>query len=627
SVTPSLPLEFILLGFSDTPKLHWFLFGIFLFIYIIILLGNGIIILITRVEPTLQTPMYFFISNFSFVEICYVSVTLPRMLMDLFTLKGTISFFACATQLCIFLIVGAAECFLLAVMAYDRYVAICHPLHYSVVMSHKVCTQLVVGCWVIGMPIQVGQTYQILSLPFCETNRINHFFCDILPLLKLACGNIFVNEIVVFLFTVLIVTVPFLLILASYVRIISTIFKLPSNTGRSKAFSTCSSHLIVVILFYGSGCITYLKPKSNKYEEADKLFSLFYTILTPVFNPLIYSLRNKDVTGALKKLFTRSLLRGFMRFMSDKMIEFILLGFSDIPSLQWMLFIMFLFMYLTILMCNSIIILLAKSDPTLQTPMYFFLSNFSFLEICYVTATIPRMLMDLYTLKGNISVLACATQMYFVLMLGGTECLLLAAMAYDRYVAICKPLQYALLMNDKVCLHLVAASWISGIPVEIGQTYQIFSLDFCASNRIDHFFCDIPPLLKLACGDTFVNTVAVYVVAVLFVMVPFLLIIVSYVKIICNIMKLSSAKGRAKAFSTCSSHLIVVVLFYGTASITYLQPKQNQSEGMGKLLSLFYTILIPALNPIIYTLRNKDIMMSLSKLKNKLSPWQFVQLN
>ncbi|XP_032757975.1 olfactory receptor 10AG1-like isoform X1 [Rattus rattus] len=302
-------------------------------------------------------------------------------------------------------------------------------------------------------------------------------------------------------------------------------------------------------------------------------------------------------------------------------MEFILLGFSNVPHLQWVLFVIFLFMYVTILLCNSIIILLAKTDPALQTPMYYFLSNFSFLEICYVTATIPRMLMDLYTLKGNISVLACATQMYFVLMLGGTECLLLAAMAYDRYVAICQPLQYSLLMKNTVCLQLVAASWISGIPVEIGQTYQIFSLPFCASNRIDHFFCDIPPLLKLACGDTFMNTVAVYVVAVGFVMVPFLLIIVSYIKIICNIMKLSSAKGMAKAFSTCSSHLIVVVLFYGTASITYLQPKHSESEGMGKILSLFYTILIPALNPIIYTLRNKDVMVALRKLHNNLLTW------
>eukprot|EP00073_Rattus_norvegicus_P035327 XP_008760223.1 PREDICTED: olfactory receptor 10AG1-like [Rattus norvegicus] len=303
----TIPIEFVLLGFSDIPKLHWLLFGIFLFIYTIILLGNGIIILITRVDPSLQTPMYFYISNFSFLEIYYVSVTLPRMLMDLFTLKGNISFLACATQMCLFLILGATECFLLAVMAYDRYVAICNPLHYPVVMSTKLCTQLVIASWVIGIPIQVGQTYQILSLPFCDSNQINHFFCDIPPLLKLACGNIFVNEIVVFIFAILIVTVPFMLILASYSRIISTILKLPSNTGRTKAFSTCSSHLIVVILFFGSGSVTYLKPKSSKYEGTDKLLSLFYTVFTPMFNPLIYSFRNKDVTGALRKLFTKFL--------------------------------------------------------------------------------------------------------------------------------------------------------------------------------------------------------------------------------------------------------------------------------------------------------------------------------
>ncbi|XP_037377423.1 olfactory receptor 10AG1-like [Talpa occidentalis] len=299
-------------------------------------------------------------------------------------------------------------------------------------------------------------------------------------------------------------------------------------------------------------------------------------------------------------------------------MEFFLLGFSDIPNVRWILFGLFLVIYLTILMCNSIIILITSIDPALQTPMYFFLSNFSFLEICYVTVTIPRMLMDLLTQKGTISFFACATQMCFVLMLGGAECLLLAVMAYDRYVAICNPLHYPLVMNHKACVQLVIVAWTSAVPVVIGQTCQIFSLPFCGSSTINHFFCDIPPILKLACGDTFVNELAVYVVAVVFIMVPFLLIVVSYGKIISNVLKLSSSSGRAKAFSTCSSHLTVVVLFYGTATITYLQPKPNQSEGTGKLISLFYTVLIPTLNPIIYTLRNKDIMLALRKLLAKI---------
>jgi olfactory receptor len=186
-------------------------------------------------------------------------------------------------------------------MAYDRYVAICNPLFYPLVMSHKACVQLVTGSWLIGIPVEIGQTYQIFSLPFCESHQINHFFCDIPPMLKLACGDIFVNEMMVFIFAVVIVTVPFMLILGSYSRIISAILKLPFKTGRSKAFSTCSSHLIVVFLFYGSASITYLKPKSNQYERTDKLLSLFYTILTPMFNPVIYSLRNKDATEALRK--------------------------------------------------------------------------------------------------------------------------------------------------------------------------------------------------------------------------------------------------------------------------------------------------------------------------------------
>ncbi|XP_037017426.2 olfactory receptor 10AG1-like [Artibeus jamaicensis] len=298
-------------------------------------------------------------------------------------------------------------------------------------------------------------------------------------------------------------------------------------------------------------------------------------------------------------------------------MEFVLLGFSDIPNIQGILFGIFLVIYLTILMCNSIIILITKIEPALQTPMYFFLSNFSFLEICYVTVTIPRMLMDLLSQKGNISLLACATQMCFVLMFGGSECLLLTVMAYDRYVAICNPLHYTVVMNQKVCVQMVTASWLSGVPIVIGQTWQIFSLPFCGSNTINHFFCDLPPVLKLACVDTFVSEIIVYVAAAVFVTVPFLLIVASYGKIISNILKLSSARGKAKAFSTCSSHLIVVILFYGTTIITYLQPKPNQSEGIGKLISLFYTILIPALNPIIYTLRNKDIVAALKKLLTK----------
>ncbi|ELV10650.1 olfactory receptor 10AG1 [Tupaia chinensis] len=297
--------------------------------------------------------------------------------------------------------------------------------------------------------------------------------------------------------------------------------------------------------------------------------------------------------------------------------EFVLLGFSEVPHLQWVLFGLFFVIYIIILLGNGTIFLITKLDPALQTPMYFFLGNFSFLEMCYVTATLPRMLMDLWTQKGRISFLACAVQMCFVIMFGGTECLLLTVMAYDRYVAICNPLHYSLVMNHKVCTLLVAGSWISVVPVQIGQTFQIFSLPFCGFNLINHFFCDIPPILKLACGDTFVNQIMVYIAAVLLVFIPFLLILISYGKIISTILKLSSATSRAKAFSTCSSHLFIVAVFFGSGIIAYLRPQTQDSAGTDKALSLFYTIVTPLCNPMIYSLRNKDVIMALRKLLHK----------
>ncbi|XP_074083941.1 olfactory receptor 10AG1-like [Macrotis lagotis] len=297
--------EFILLGFSDLPNFQKILFGIFLVIYTNTLIGNGLIILLTNYDATLHTPMYFFLGNFAFLEICYTSVILPRMLSDLWTQNRNISLLSCATQLCFFLLLVITESLLLAVMAYDRYVAICKPLYYTLIMNHKVCVQLVIASWISGMPIMIGETYQVFSLPYCDSNVLNHIFCDMPTLMKLACGDISWSEFSVYADAVLFGFTPFLLILYSYTRIFITIQKLPSVTGRSKAFSTCSSHLMVVGLFYGSGLITYLKPKTSYMAGIEKMLSLFYTSITPLFNPLIYSLRNRDVIMAMKKLLSK----------------------------------------------------------------------------------------------------------------------------------------------------------------------------------------------------------------------------------------------------------------------------------------------------------------------------------
>nr|XP_003422688.2 olfactory receptor 10AG1-like [Loxodonta africana] len=301
----STVMQFVLLGFSDLSNLQEFLFGVFSIMYILVIIGNSLIIILTRLDPALQKPMYFFLANFSLLEISYVTVMLPKMLVNIWTQDRSISLLGCATQMCFFLMLGATECFLLVVMAYDRYVAICNPLHYPLVMNQKMCVQLAVGSWIIGIPVQIRQTAQIFCLHFCDSNQINHFFCDIPPVIKLACGDTFVHEMSVYAVATFFVAVPFMLILASYSKIICTILKLPTASGQAKAFSTCSSHLLVVVFFFGSGAITYLRPRSNHSAGMDKLFSLFYTTVTPMFNPMIYSLRNKDIIAALRKFFLK----------------------------------------------------------------------------------------------------------------------------------------------------------------------------------------------------------------------------------------------------------------------------------------------------------------------------------
>ncbi|XP_048373758.1 olfactory receptor 10A7-like [Sphaerodactylus townsendi] len=292
---------FIILGYSGSPEIQGVFFVLFLTLYAMSLLGNALISTIVWLEPALHTPMCWFIANLSLVDLCYTSVTAPQMLVNIFSKDKAISFSRCAAQLYFLLSLGTTECFLLAAMAYDRFMAICNPLHYASIMRKDLCAWLVAGSWTSGMVLSLGQTSLIFALPFCEDNQINYFFCDIPPLLSLACGDTSINEITVFLAGLLITLIPALLILGSYIHISATILKIATAKGRQKAFSTCSSHLIVIILFYGSASTMYLRPRSSYVLENDKFIALLYSIITPALNPIIYSLRSKEINGALKR--------------------------------------------------------------------------------------------------------------------------------------------------------------------------------------------------------------------------------------------------------------------------------------------------------------------------------------
>uniref|UniRef100_A0A8D0C4R6 Olfactory receptor n=1 Tax=Salvator merianae TaxID=96440 RepID=A0A8D0C4R6_SALMN len=297
--------EFVLLGLTKDRDLRKICFGLFLAFYITILLGNLLIIVTIKSSSRLNSPMYFFLTYLSFIDICYSSVTAPKLIADIFAEKKTITFVGCIAQLFGAHFFGGAEIFLLTAMAYDRCIAICKPLYYTTIMRKSVCTCMVVGSWLGGFVHSITQTLLTTHLPFCGPNEIDHYFCDVHPLLKLACTDIYIVGLLVIANGGLICLICFLMLAASYIVILITL-RTHSSEGRHKALSTCASHITVVILFFGPCIFFYLRPSTTFTE--DKNIAIFYTIITPMLNPLIYTLRNKEVKNAMKKLWNRDLI-------------------------------------------------------------------------------------------------------------------------------------------------------------------------------------------------------------------------------------------------------------------------------------------------------------------------------
>ncbi|NXQ54053.1 OR6B1 protein, partial [Anthoscopus minutus] len=293
--------EFILVGFPSTPELQALLFIIFLAVYLLTVTENILIITLIITNHQLHKPMYFFLGHLAFLEACYISVTVPKLLLN-FVVNKTISFAGCMAQLYFFIALVCTECELLAVMAYDRCVAVCSPLHYALTMSRRACVQLATGSWLLGFLTAVLKVFFISQLSFCGPSVINHFFCDVSPLLNLSCTQRRVAEVVDFVSALFILLIPLFVIIVSYICIISTVLLIPTAQSRTKAFTTCASHLVVVIIFFSATLFMYARPRSINSRDLNKLVSIIYTIVTPMLNPLIYCLRNQEVKDTLWKV-------------------------------------------------------------------------------------------------------------------------------------------------------------------------------------------------------------------------------------------------------------------------------------------------------------------------------------
>ncbi|XP_055968669.1 olfactory receptor 7A17-like [Sorex fumeus] len=293
--------EFILQGLSKEPKLQTLIFRVFLSMYLVTVFGNLLIILATISDPHLHTPMYFFLSNLSFADICFISTTIPKMLVNIQTESKAITYEGCITQMYFFLFFGVLDDFILSAMAYDRFVAICHPLHYTVIMNPRLCGLVVLLSWIISALYSVLQSLMVLRLSFCPDLEIPHFFCELNQMVQLACSDTFVNNVVLYLATGILAGCPLAGILYSYSKIVSSIRKISSAQGKYKAFSTCVSHLSVVSLFYFTILGVYLSSAATHNSHSSATASVMYTVVTPMLNPFIYSLRNKDIKSALKR--------------------------------------------------------------------------------------------------------------------------------------------------------------------------------------------------------------------------------------------------------------------------------------------------------------------------------------
>nr|XP_056707046.1 olfactory receptor 1019-like isoform X2 [Euleptes europaea] len=294
--------------------------------------------------------------------------------------------------------------------------------------------------------------------------------------------------------------------------------------------------------------------------------------------------------------------------------EFVFLGIVEDPQIQVVLFVVFLTIYLINLVGNMGMIFLIVLSPHLHSPMYIFLSQLSFLDLCYSSAIGPKMLVDFLTERKVISFAGCVAQLFVFGAFVDTECFLLAAMAYDRYVAICSPLQYSIIMSRKVYICLILGSYAAGVGNTVVQTISLFTLDYCSSNVINHFFCDMPPLFALSCSDTHINEMLLFACASFLEFSSLTVILVSYIFILSTILKINSANGRHKPFSTCASHLTGVTLFYGTIIFMYLRPSSAYALGEDKWASVFYTLIIPMMNPLIYSVRNKEVKEAFKKI-------------
>ncbi|KAM8795464.1 LOW QUALITY PROTEIN: uncharacterized protein ACNFOS_011154 [Eudromia elegans] len=604
--------EFLLLAFVDSRELQLLHFVVFRGIYLLALLGNGLIITAIVYDHHLHTPMYFFLLNLSVLDVGSISVTVPKSMANSLWDTRTISHSGCAAQVFFLYFLLSAECSLLTIMAYDRFVAICRPLHYGTLLSSRACAKMAAAAWGSGFLCALLHTANSFSIPLCQGNVVEQFFCEVAQLLKLSCSDSYLREAALIVFTLCLIFGCFVFGVLSYVQIFRAVLRIPSEQGRHKTFSMCLPHLAVISLSVSTIMVAYLKPPSISSPSLDLGVAVLYVVVPPTVNPLIYSLRNKDLKDALRKLLQRVQCQHHPQAQWKQMSnrssfkEFLLLAFSETRELQLLHFSLFLAIYLASLLGNGLIITAVACDHQLHIPMYFFLLNLSLLDLGSISTSVPKSMSNSLWDNRAISYSGCAAQMFFLVFFILAEYFLLTVMAYDRFVAICRPLHYGTILSSRACVKMVAAVWGTGFLCAVLHTANTFSVPLC-SNALHQVFCEIAQILKLSCTGSYPRESRAIVLTASLVFGCFIFIVVSYVQIFRAVLRIPSEQGRHKAFSTCLPHLVVVSLFVITVMFAHLKPPSISHAALDLVLAVMYVVVPPTVNPLIYSLRNKEL--------------------
>ncbi|XP_043927864.1 uncharacterized protein LOC122802279 [Protopterus annectens] len=625
--TISHPVEFILTGFVGIQSEASFILLAFSVMYILTIAGNITIIITVAIEESLHEPMYILLCMLALSDLVLCNTVLPKMLAMLWFMDNRIRFEGCFIQMFFVHMFSVIASSALLTMSFDRYCAVCNPLRYRSIFTNIFLLKLCLACLGRGIFFTLPLVWFTLRLHYCSSNLISISYCDHMSLVKLACDDTTLNNVYGIVTMIVVIGLDSVLILFSYIKIIQAVMKLDTGEAKQKALNTCGSHLSVVFLTYISAVFSLTAHRLSNVATPNVLatFSCIYLVLPGVLNPIIYGVRTKEI----RKSFMKHLIikRSKQALMSLKMgnetnsiisglpVEFTLTTFSGNQMRLSLISVPFLFIYMLSMGGNVTILVIIKIEESLHEPMYIFLCMLAIINLVTCNIVLPKILAMLWFRENKISFETCLTQMFFIHIFSAAESSVLVAMSFDRYTAICNPLRYTNIFSNAFMLKIGLLCYIRGIILIIPEVWLASRLPYCTSRIIPISYCDHMSVVKLACTDTTVSNVYGIIVISLIVLVDFVLIVLSYIKIFQAVLNIGSREEYQKALNTCGSHLSVVLFQYITASFSFITQRLGKVAGSDALVlfSCLYVILPAMLNPIIYGIRTKEIRKNILK--------------